>query len=181
MMIRWHVYDLMISHLSQDETMKVVQGIKDLYGENLGETVETVHDYLGMMFDYSFTREVRINMWDHLKRVIKEFPEEMPASDHLFKLHEDGRKLTEELADAFHHMVYQLLFAANRARRDIQLSWKCRRFRCRLQLVLTTWCRVFPTRRPDTADVSETSCDVGFFFSVSYVASLPNCRHVVVW
>ena len=48
------------------------------------------------------------------------------------------------------------------------------------QLVLTTWCRVFPTRRPDTADVSATSCDVGFFFSVSYVVSLPNCRHVVV-
>jgi hypothetical protein len=63
---------------------------------------------------------------------------------------------------------------------NAHLSWKCRRFRCRLQLVLTTWCRVFPTRRPDTADVSATSCDVGFFFSVSYVMSLPNCRHVVV-
>jgi hypothetical protein len=60
------------------------------------------------------------------------------------------------------------------------LRWKCRRFRCRPQLVLTTWFRVFPTRRPDTADVSATSCDVGFFFSVSYVVSLPNCRHVVV-
>jgi hypothetical protein len=60
------------------------------------------------------------------------------------------------------------------------ISWKCRHFRCRPQLVLTTWCRVFPTRRPDTADVSATSCDVGFFFSVSYVVSLPNCRHVVV-
>jgi hypothetical protein len=45
-----------------------------------------------------------------------------------------------------------------------KLSWKCRRFRCCPQLVLTTWCRVFPTRRPDTADVSATSCDVGFFF-----------------
>jgi len=33
---------------------------------------------------------------------------------------EDGRKLSEELADAFHHSVYQLLFAANRVRRDIQ-------------------------------------------------------------
>ena len=62
----------------------------------------------------------------------------------------------------------------------INLSWKCRFFRCRPQLILTTWCRVFPTRRPDTADVSATSCDVGFFFSVSYVVSLPNCRHVVV-
>jgi hypothetical protein len=35
---------------------------------------------------------------------------------------EDGRKLSEELADAFHHRVYKLLFAANRARRDIQTA-----------------------------------------------------------
>jgi len=34
----------------------------------------------------------------------------------------------------------------------------------------------------DTADVSVTSCDVGFFFSMSvpYAMLLPNCRHVVV-
>ncbi len=44
------------------------------------------------------------------------------AGDHLFKVREDGRKLSEELADAFHHTVYQLLFAANRARRDIQTA-----------------------------------------------------------
>jgi hypothetical protein len=52
MTIRWHVDDLMISHVSQDKNMKVVQGIKDTYGENLAETVGTLHDYLGMTFDY---------------------------------------------------------------------------------------------------------------------------------
>ena len=66
MTIRWHVDDLMISQVNQVELMKVVQGIKDIYGENLAETVGTVHDYVGMTFDYSFTREVRINMWDYL-------------------------------------------------------------------------------------------------------------------
>ena len=64
--------------------------------------------------------------------------------------------------------------------RSITLSWKCCRFRCRPQLVLTTWFCVFPTRRPDKANVSATSCDVGFSFSVSYVVSLPNYRHVVL-
>ena len=64
-------------------------------------------------------------MWDYLRKVIKEFPKvitrtcAMLASDHLFYLREDRRKLNEELVDAFHHTVYQLLFAANRARRDI--------------------------------------------------------------
>jgi hypothetical protein len=128
MMIRWHVDDLMISHLSQDEIMKVMQGIQDIYGENLAETVGTVYDYLGMRFDYSCAIEVRINMWDYLKKVIQEFPKEITrmcetlASDHLFKVREDGRKLNEELADAFHHTVYELLFAANRARHDIQTA-----------------------------------------------------------
>ena len=60
------------------------------------------------------------------------------------------------------------------------LSWKCRCFRCHPQLVLRTCLGVFPTRWSDMADVSATSCDVGFFFSVSYVVSLPNCRHDVV-
>ena len=71
MTIRWHVDDLMISHLSQDKIMKIVQEIKDIYGENLAETVGTMHDYLGMTFDYSFTKEVGINMWDYLRKDIK--------------------------------------------------------------------------------------------------------------
>ncbi len=70
MTIRWHVDDLMISHLKQEEIMQVVQQIKDIYGENLMENVGTVHDYLGMTFDYSFDKEVRINMWDYIKKVI---------------------------------------------------------------------------------------------------------------
>jgi hypothetical protein len=125
----------MISHLIQDEIMKVVRGIKDIYGESLAETVGTMHDYLGMNFDYSFTKEVRINMWDYLRKVIKEFPEEItgvcatPASDHLFKVQEEGRKLSKELAEVFHHTVYQLLFAANRVRCDIQTALS----------FLTTW------------------------------------------
>ncbi len=67
-------------------------------------------------------------MWDFLKKVMEEFPEEItgvcatPANDYLFKVCENGTKLNEELAEAFHHTVYQLLFAANRAGRDIQMA-----------------------------------------------------------
>jgi len=60
--------------------------------------------------------------------VIAGFPEEIigkaatHAGDHLFKVRDEGQKLNEEQADAFHHTVYQLLFAANRARSDIQTA-----------------------------------------------------------
>ncbi len=58
------------------------------------------------------------------------------------------------------------------------LSGKCRRYRCCPQLVLTTCLRVFPSCRPNAADVLATSCNISFF-SVLYVVSLSNCRHVV--
>jgi hypothetical protein len=48
MTIRWHIDDLIISHLKQEDIMQVVQQIKDIYGDNLKENVGTVHDYLGM-------------------------------------------------------------------------------------------------------------------------------------
>jgi hypothetical protein len=57
-------------------------------------------------------------MWDYIQKVINGFPEEItgvcspPASNYLFKVCEDGTKLNEEQAEAFHHTVYQLLFAA---------------------------------------------------------------------
>ncbi len=69
-----------------------------------------------------------MNMWDYLRKVIKEFPGDItgvcatPAGDYLFKVRDDGKKLNEEQAEAFHHTVYQLLFAVNRARRDIQTA-----------------------------------------------------------
>ncbi len=81
-----------------------------------------------MTVDYSFTKEVRINMWDYPRKAIKEFPEEImgvcatPARDHLFEVQADRRKLSKELAEVFHHTVYQLLFAANRVRHDIQTA-----------------------------------------------------------
>jgi hypothetical protein len=62
MTIRWHIDDLMISHLKQKEIVQVVQQIKDIYGDNSKENVGTVHDYLGMTFNYSFDKELQINM-----------------------------------------------------------------------------------------------------------------------
>ncbi len=53
-----------------------------------------------------------------IKYIIADFPEQItgvsatPAADHLFKVREDGKKVSEEKVDAFHHTVYQLLFAA---------------------------------------------------------------------
>jgi hypothetical protein len=58
-------------------------------------------------------------MTQYISKVVEAFPKEIvgkaatPAGYHLFKVREDRRKLNEEQADAFHHTVYQLIFAAN--------------------------------------------------------------------
>jgi hypothetical protein len=99
-----------------------------IYGDSLTESTGKQHNYLGMIFDFSSKNEVQINMNLNISKIIKEFPEEIigktstPAGDHLFKIREDGHKLDDEIADAFHHTVYQLLFAANRAHQDIQTA-----------------------------------------------------------
>jgi hypothetical protein len=58
MTVRWHVDDLMISHIDKSKILKFVRCIKDIYGDNLAENVGKVHDYLGMTFDYAFEGEV---------------------------------------------------------------------------------------------------------------------------
>ncbi len=44
-MVRWHVDDLMISHLNQDKIIKVVKEIKNIYGENLTENAGSGSDF----------------------------------------------------------------------------------------------------------------------------------------
>jgi len=128
MMVRWHVDDLMISHTSNEAISQFLRALKDIYGDNLAENTGKVQEYLGMIFDFSDWDKVKINMTMFLSKVIADFPLEIigkaakPAGDHLFKVRDEGWKLNEEQVDAFHHMVYQLLFAANRARRDIQTA-----------------------------------------------------------
>ncbi len=119
MMIRWHVDDSMISRSSGKAISKFLRELKDICGDNLAESTGKIHDYLEMTFDFSLQDEVKINMTQYISKVIEVFPKEIvgkaatPAGDHLFKVREDGQKLNGEQADAFHHTVYQLLFAAN--------------------------------------------------------------------
>ncbi len=43
MTVRWHVNDLMISHVNQYKILKFVKCIKDIYGDNLAKNVGMTH------------------------------------------------------------------------------------------------------------------------------------------
>ncbi len=77
-----------------------------------------VHDYLGMIFDFSPKREGVITMMEYIKNIINDFPEEIvgtktsPATDHVFTARDPSlaKVLPEEQAMAFHCTTAQLLF-----------------------------------------------------------------------
>lgn len=68
-----------------------------------------------------------IDMIEYIRKIIEKFPEEIIrrsptlTADHLFKVRneEDAKFLSEEMAQAFHKTVAQLLFHTGRARPDI--------------------------------------------------------------
>eukprot|EP00804_Cyclotella_cryptica_P019093 CCRYP_021211-RA/>CCRYP_021211-RA protein AED:0.16 eAED:0.16 QI:0/0/0/0.66/1/1/3/0/1057 len=118
-------YDLKLSHRRKVEVKKIEQWLRSIYG-NISVSHGDKHTYLGMDLDYSEKGKCRITMPGYTKEVINAFPEVIngsaatPAADHLFQTREDGKKLPEEQAAAFHRTTAQLLFLSGRARRDIQ-------------------------------------------------------------
>jgi hypothetical protein len=130
MTVCWHVDDLKVSHVDLSEVTKFGQWLSRTYGiaVAVAEHRGKVHDYLGMILDFTMEGCVIINMTEYIKTILDDFPEEItgtkttPAADHLFQVREEreARYLPEEQATAFHHAVAQLLFLSARARRDIQ-------------------------------------------------------------
>jgi hypothetical protein len=129
MTVCWHVDDLKVSHVDVCEVTKFGEWLSAEYGIAVVTHRGKVHDYLGMILDYSCDDgNVIVNMAEYIKLIVADFPEEIsgfratPAADHLFDVRDplEAHQLPEEQARAFHHAVAQLNFLSARARRDIQ-------------------------------------------------------------
>jgi hypothetical protein len=70
------------------------QWLSATYGVTVATHRGKVHDYPGMIFDYSKKGKVMINMIKYIKTIINNFPEDItairtsPAVDHLFTVRE---------------------------------------------------------------------------------------------
>ena len=127
--IRFHVDDLMCSHVDPEVNTKFLKWLNSKYG-TYGEVVATrggVHEYLGMQFDYTEPSKVIIGMTKYMKAMVDDFPMEFkpsdtaptPAASDLFAKGE-STALNAEQAEVFHTYVAKALFACKRARPDIQ-------------------------------------------------------------
>jgi hypothetical protein len=96
-----------------------------------------IHDYLGMVLDYSEAGVVKIDMRDYVAKTLNKMPANMdgsatsPAAGHLFNIVEGIEPLDKDQSEFFHTTVAKLLFLCKRGCPDIQtaISFLCTRVR----------------------------------------------------
>ena len=89
-----------------------------------------IHEYLGMTLDFSISGEVKITMTPYIREVIEDFSKYDPgsktartsAANHLFKVRDDAKPISEKLAQIFHTFVAKSLFATKMARPEISTT-----------------------------------------------------------
>jgi len=128
--ILWHVDDLKISHIDKNVVEDILKSQEKKFGQE-GPFVTTsgkVLEYLGMTLDYSKKGKVQLSIFNYIKKIIEEAPEDMtgrkktPMSGHLFTINENCEKLPEKTVQCGHHMVAKLLYLCWHTRQDIQMA-----------------------------------------------------------
>ena len=105
----WHVDNLKSTHINPKVNNEFLQWIKDRFGQ-LSEVKMTqglLHNYIGMILDYSVPQQVSINMSHYVKKMVRDFPQEnlkvvpvaSPWNGNLFKVQHDSVPLEKEQAE----------------------------------------------------------------------------------
>jgi len=127
--VRFHVDDLLSSHVDSRINDKFAEWLEKMYGKHGKVKVHRgkVHDYLGMNLDFSEKGKVKIDMKSYVKDMIEEYPVQLsetdvaktPATVDLLEVGEEP-PLDKVKKESFHTIVAKGLFLSKRARPDIQ-------------------------------------------------------------
>ena len=135
--IMWHVDDLKIYHVDS----KVIESIIKLLDEEFGiyapliATQGKIHDYVGIVIDYTTQGKVVFTMFDYIDNVLNDLLEVFsgteltPACNHLFNKNGNQTKVIPEEQENFYHHVSKLLYLSYCSCYDIQtaVSYLCNR------------------------------------------------------
>ena len=111
-----------------------------------------------MKLDYYTRGEVKTTMYNYIRDIITGFKQydlsnknaHAPAANHLLKVQDDQKKLTETLAQVFHTFTVRALFATKQARPDIHTA-VARSIR---------QSRLYPTLRLPKADIRKRDSEL---------------------
>ena len=89
--IVWHVDDLKLSHKDPKVVDEMIEHLRSLYeelpnGEIKKMTVQRGKslDYLGMNFNFQTAGEVKITMYDHVKKINERVPRSLKEQEFIF-------------------------------------------------------------------------------------------------
>jgi Reverse transcriptase (RNA-dependent DNA polymerase) len=128
--VLWHVDDLKILHVDPEIETGVIGQLEEEFGAEapLSKTRGKIHEYLGMMLNFTVPVTVKFTMTDYIKGMLEELPVDMdgkaatPAANHLFEISPKSLLLDGSKADMFHHNDAKLLFLCKQARSNIQTA-----------------------------------------------------------
>ena len=60
--VTWHVDDLKVYHVEEKEVSKFCMQLLDIYGSKIKVNHGKVHSYLGIDFDFSTDKTVKVSM-----------------------------------------------------------------------------------------------------------------------
>ena len=125
--VRFHVDDLMSSHIDSKVNDKFQEWLQKTYGSvnKVQCTRGKKHVYLGMTVEFHDDGSVTLDMRDYISNMINDFPMDLtgkkassPGSGHLFS-GPKGAHLYPKRKEQYHHTVAQGLYVAKRARQDL--------------------------------------------------------------
>jgi Reverse transcriptase (RNA-dependent DNA polymerase) len=135
--VAWHVDDLKISHVDVAVVDEFLEQLDNEFGQEapMNKSRGKIHDYLGMVLDFSQPGAMKVDMSEYVKMVLHELPDEMigtattPAASYLFDINGDSEILDDDKKSTFVHYVMQLLYLSQRGRPDIRtaISFLCTR------------------------------------------------------
>ena len=129
--VAWYVDNIKISHKNQQVLEDLLTLLNDEFGKEAPLTVTRgkIHNYLGMVIDYTVLGKVKFTMKDFIQGVLDECPGELMkgpsatlAANHLFNVIPDCNKLGAEKASEFHHLTAKILYLSKCARPDLQTA-----------------------------------------------------------
>jgi hypothetical protein len=121
-----HVDDLKISHVDANVVTEVIGLLESEFGNEapLTKSRGKVHEYLGMVIDYSIPGKVMFTMIDYIKSMLSDLPEDMddtvptPAAFYVFEVTNQRQNLTRTSASCIITTRQKHLFLCKRARLD---------------------------------------------------------------
>jgi hypothetical protein len=127
-----YVDDLLITSTKPAQAEAVVEALRDKYKE-LKVTTGAVHNYLGMVMDFSTPPYVTINQVGMIEDIIRKAREcpglkipsahpKSPAAEQLFEVSPDSPPLSEEAQTTFHSLLAKYNFVGGRGRPDLILG-----------------------------------------------------------